>query len=87
VLRINDLEKDRVKLQRFCVLKEFRGLGLGKRLFGGALEYALKNYPERLIRIEAQIYLEEFYQNFGFKTVSEPFLDAGIVHVEMVYER
>jgi ElaA protein len=41
-------------------------------------------YPGQPVRISAQQYLEKFYRDFGFATVSEPYLEDGIPHVEMV---
>jgi hypothetical protein len=41
-------------------------------------------YPGHRIRIGAQQYLEAFYASFGFKTVSEPYDEDGIMHVEML---
>ncbi len=37
-----------------------------------------------MIRISAQSYLEKFYGSFGFKTVSEPYMEDNIPHVEML---
>ena len=36
------------------------------------------------VRISAQKYLERFYEGFGFHTVSAPYLEDGIPHVEML---
>ena len=36
------------------------------------------------IRIGAQQYLERFYQSFGFVTVSAPYDEDGIQHVDML---
>ena len=36
------------------------------------------------LRIGAQRYLERFYGEFGFATVSEPYDEDGIMHVEML---
>jgi ElaA protein len=36
------------------------------------------------VRISAQQYLEKFYRDFGFVTVSQPYLEDNIPHVEML---
>jgi ElaA protein len=36
------------------------------------------------IRISAQQYLEKFYSEFGFETVSDPYDEDGIPHIEML---
>ena len=37
----------------------------------------------REIRIAAQMYLERFYEGFGFKRVTDPYLEDDIWHVDM----
>jgi ElaA protein len=36
------------------------------------------------IKISAQIYLLRFYSNFGFKSISAPYDEDGIEHVDMI---
>lgn len=71
---------------RVAVKKEARNTGFGRILFKAALEEAQRLYPNQEIKIQAQIYLEEFYASFGFKTISEPYPDWGIWHVDMIIE-
>ncbi|MFP3359712.1 GNAT family N-acetyltransferase, partial [Planococcus sp. SIMBA_143] len=33
-----------------------------------------------------QEYLKAFYQSFGFKQMTEPYLDDGILHIDMIWE-
>lgn len=61
-----------------------RGKGYGRELMKRAVEKTLALYPRHAIRIGAQQYLERFYSSFGFRTVSEPYIEDGIPHVEMV---
>jgi ElaA protein len=61
-----------------------RGTGIGKELLEQGIWHASELYPNQPIRIGAQRYLEKFYASFGFKTVSEPYDEDGIVHVEML---
>jgi ElaA protein len=35
-------------------------------------------------RIGAQAHLEKFYGSFGFQTVTDPYDEDGIMHVDMV---
>lgn len=60
-----------------------RGKGFGKKMLEETLLYFKKNHPNEPITISAQIYLEKFYQSYGFKTISEPYDDEGIIHVDM----
>jgi ElaA protein len=34
--------------------------------------------------IQAQIQLENFYEGFGFRRISEPYVEDGITHVDML---
>jgi ElaA protein len=61
-----------------------RGTGLGRAAMREGLERAARLYPQRAIRIGAQLRLERFYAEFGFSTVSAPYLEDGIAHVEML---
>lgn len=61
-----------------------RGNGLGRQLMQLALQECENKYPGMAIRISAQHYLEQFYASLGFSVVSEPYLEDGIPHVEML---
>ena len=69
---------------RIITTQPFRGSGLGREVVAKGLERTRMRYPGRPVRISAQKYLEKFYRDFGFVTVSEPYLEDGIPHVEMV---
>ena len=61
-----------------------RGTGAGRSLMRESLARAEALWPGRALRIGAQQYLEKFYGGFGFATVSAPYDEDGILHVEMV---
>lgn len=61
-----------------------RGQGLGRELMVRAIEAIESHYPNQPIRISAQQYLERFYSSLGFETVSEPYLEDNIPHLEML---
>lgn len=72
---------------RIAIAPRFRGQKLGKRLSIHCLSYLQSKYPQDPIKIEAQKYLEPFYQDLGFQSISkQPFLDYGVLHVEMLHE-
>jgi ElaA protein len=48
-----------------------------------SIRTAETRYPGQALRISAQQYLERFYAELGFETVSEPYPEDGIPHVEM----
>lgn len=69
---------------RLLTTKAFRGLGLGRETVAQALQHIEEVYPGQPARISAQVYLERFYGSFGFEAVSEPYMEDGIQHIEML---
>ena len=69
---------------RIFVTKEARGLQLGKFLIEESINYCQKLYPDHSVFISAQLNLETYYQQLGFKRSSEPYEDYGIMHVDMI---
>ena len=61
-----------------------RRTGMGRELMRESLARAEKLWPNRAIRIGAQLHLERFYVDFGFVTASEPYDEDGILHIEML---
>ncbi|WP_417330979.1 GNAT family N-acetyltransferase [Halomonas cupida] len=61
-----------------------RGRGVGRLLMEKALAFLASEAPGLPIRISAQQYLKTFYAEFGFETVSEPYAEDGIAHIEML---
>lgn len=61
-----------------------RGTGIGKALMSEALRRVETLVPGEAIRIAAQRRLEKFYLDFGFRTVSAPYEEDGIIHVDML---
>lgn len=60
-----------------------RGAGLGNELMQQAVLQCNAHWPRANITISAQHHLEKFYNNLGFKGVSEPYMEDGIPHIEM----
>lgn len=74
-----------VKLERFAVLKEYRGKGVGARLVKSVLNdiHLHSEYTNQLMYLNAQIEAVPLYQKFGFKPVGEMFLECDIDHMRM----
>lgn len=79
-----DLRYPDASFGRVLTVKTYRRTGLGRMLMQKILEKMQELFPNIPIRISAQEYLESFYQEFGFTTVSEPYLEDEISHVEML---
>jgi len=69
---------------RVLTTAPFRGIGLGREAMREGLVRAALLFPGRPIRIGAQQRLERFYVELGFRTVSAPYDEDGIAHVEML---
>jgi ElaA protein len=73
-----------MSLGRVVTSPAARGTGLGRELVAQGIAHAESLHRGHAIRIGAQAHLERFYANFGFVTVSEPYDEDGIMHVDMV---
>ncbi|NNG25066.1 GNAT family N-acetyltransferase [Telluria aromaticivorans] len=73
-----------MSLGRVITTQAARGSGAGRALLVRGIACAEALYPGHRIRIGAQQYLERFYQSFGFETVSAPYDEDGIQHVDML---
>lgn len=70
------------KLERFAVLKEFRGNGMGQALVAAVLN----DLPQdaEYVYLHAQLDAMPLYAKFGFKKAGEQFEEAGIQHFKMI---
>jgi ElaA protein len=75
---------DEMSLGRVITSQAARGTGAGRELLVQGIAHAECLHPGHPIRIGAQQYLEHFYASFGFETVSAPYDEDGIMHVEML---
>lgn len=75
-----------VKMERFAVLADFRGQGVGKALVKTVLDDVFSQQPEPIERIylHAQLAAMPLYAGFGFIPVGPIFEEAGIQHYKMV---
>ncbi|MCE4554624.1 GNAT family N-acetyltransferase [Roseateles cellulosilyticus] len=60
-----------------------RGQGQGHALMSQALAHCERLWPGEPVTLHAQARLEAYYRRHGFRTVSEPYIEDGIPHVEM----
>lgn len=72
-----------VSFGRVAIVKSSRGSGLGQELLSTVLDYCQQLWPNQDIDIGAQEYLLEFYEGYGFKAVSEVYLEDDIPHLNM----
>ena len=73
-----------VSIGRVVTSGTVRRSGMGKALMARSLEALHAHWPGHPIRLSAQQYLERFYEEFGFESVGESYLEDGIPHIAMV---
>ncbi|WP_299286532.1 GNAT family N-acetyltransferase [uncultured Mucilaginibacter sp.] len=72
------------KLERFAVLKKFRGFGVGQALVKAVLADLPAN--ANCVYLHAQIQAVGLYEKFAFEKLGDEFEEAGIRHYKMVLQ-
>lgn len=68
---------------RVATSLSIRRTGIGKELMERSIALAIELFKTNTLVIGAQLYLEKFYSNLGFRKSSEIYLEDGIEHIEM----
>jgi ElaA protein len=77
-------ELDNVRIGRVLVPHGERTHGYGQELMQVVLEYAKTHFSGLPIHAQAQAYLHDFYASFGFRPVSDIYLEDDIPHIDMI---
>lgn len=70
---------------RVVVDENYRNKGYGVEIMKIAIDFLNKKFNAG-ITIGAQVYLNKFYQDLGFKNIGEEYLEDGIPHIDMFRE-
>ena len=70
------------KVERVCVLKDYRGKHLGNLVMNALEEHAI-NVDMKKVTLNAQAYAIPFYEKLGYIITSPEFMDADIPHRAM----
>jgi predicted GNAT family N-acyltransferase len=75
-----------MKLERFAVLENYRGNGVGSALVDAVLKDIDSNPDSsgKQLYLNAQLAAMKLYSNFGFRKVGELFQECDIDHYKMV---
>ncbi len=79
-----DDSKSVVKIGR--VLSITHGVGLGADIMKRAIADIKKNMKCQILSLNSQKSAIGFYEKLGFKTVSDEFLEEGVIHLKMQLE-
>lgn len=71
------------RIGRVLTAKSVRRTGVGRELMKRAIDYLEQRTEHGPIRVGAQVYLLQFYQEFGFKPIGDEYLEDGIPHIDM----
>ena len=69
---------------RVVTARSARNKGYGKKLIQELLTYCEIHFPSINIKCSAQLYLQKFYEEFGFKVVGNTYEEDGIPHIAML---
>ncbi|MEC0099501.1 GNAT family N-acetyltransferase [Bacillus anthracis] len=70
------------KLERICILKDYRTYGLGKVIIQ-TLEEIARNKDATKVKLHGQTQAEGFYKKLDYQTSSDIFMEDGIPHILM----
>lgn len=71
------------KVERFAILKEYRGHGYGKLVFKSFTDMIAAKHNPCKIYFHSQYYIKDLYVQLGFIEEGDIFLEAGIKHIKM----
>lgn len=73
----------RVQIGRVAVARGWRNRGLGASMMRKAIDKVQSEYPASAVFLNAQTYLQPFYESLGFTVCGDEFLEDGIPHIPM----
>lgn len=75
---------EHISFGRVLVPMQHRRHGYARQVVQDTIDWIHANKPGESIKIQAQSYLQKFYESFGFKPVSDVYLEDNIPHLDMV---
>jgi len=75
---------DKLKMERFAVLKEARGKGVGTLLVQAVMNDIDASNVEGQMYMHAQVHAIPFYEKLGFRKQGDLFLECDIEHYIMI---
>lgn len=76
---------DEAAIGRVLIKENYRSKGVAHQLMQISIQTLKEKYPQMAIKISAQQYLINFYENHGFKTIGEEYLEDDIPHIAMLH--
>lgn len=82
--RIYQRADGQISFGRVLVPMQYRKRHYGRRLIQETIAVAQEHFPGKPLQIQAQAYLQKFYESFGFRPVSAVYLEDNIPHLDMI---
>ena len=76
-------DEEGYKIERFAILKEYRGSGYGKEVFKYFTDMLGAKFNPCKVYFHSQYYIKDLYNKLGFIEEGESFMEAGIKHIKM----
>jgi len=77
---------DKASIGRVVVQEKERSHQYGYHLMQRSIQAIEHHYHTTTIKISAQTYLTQFYNNLGFKQLGGEYMEDGIPHIGMILE-
>ncbi|MCT3035709.1 GNAT family N-acetyltransferase [Pediococcus parvulus] len=82
---IPETDHTAIRIGRVVIDPNFRKHGYGRQLLTAGIQVVQAEMPKiTTIKIQAQAYLQQFYESFEFEATSDVYLDTGIPHLDMI---
>lgn len=78
-----DENEGRIRIGRVAVSSGWRKRGIARQMIQSAINKARQDNPSCGVFLDAQTYLQAFYESMGFQVCGGEFLEDGIPHVPM----
>ncbi|SDS41179.1 GNAT family N-acetyltransferase [Winogradskyella sediminis] len=75
---------EEASIGRVVVAQQERKFKYGYDIMKASINAIKTHYNDTIIRISAQVYLKQFYNNLGFIEDGEDYLEDGIPHINML---
>ena len=86
IFRPGVFDKKYARIGRIVTQKQIRGNGIGYTLVRKSIAFCKHHFGKKTIKISAQVYLKNFYNQCGFIEKGKIYLEDGIPHCSMYLE-
>lgn len=85
IFALGVIEKNYARIRRIVTRKKNRGKGIGYNLVQKSIQFCKEKFGNKIIKISAQVYLKNFYNQCGFVEKGKIYMEDGIPHCAMYF--